>query len=156
MTEARKLVAEKASISTDSNYYRTLALIHMLKDKHRLTGRYYTVLNMYLLYLPGTAVSSTAAILAFIASAAQISPKQASTLILIVGALSILSALIQTMSDQLQLSGKALQHTAAADELTKILTDLEFGFASRDDLQAIKEQVRSFQLEIGVVYIQLQ
>jgi hypothetical protein len=149
MTESRKLVAEKASISTDSSYYRTLALIQMLKDKHRLTGRYYTVLHMYLLYLPGTAVSSAAAILSFIASASQVSPKSASTLILIVGALSILSALIQTMSDQLQLSGKALQHTAAADELAKILTDLEFGFTSRGDLQAIRDQVRKDNQHFG-------
>jgi hypothetical protein len=141
MAAARKLVASKAAMNTQETYFKIVALVHMLRDKHRLTGRYYVMLHLYLIYGPGLIISTAAAILSFVSTAKQIDQYSASSIVLCVGALSIVTALLQTVSDQLQLSGKGLQHTSAADELSKILNNLEFGYTSGDELLSIKDQV---------------
>lgn len=142
MAAARKLVTTKAALGTQQAYLKIIALVHTLRDKHRLTGRYYVMLHQYLIYLPSLVISTTAAILAFVSTAKQIGEETSSGIVLCVGALSIITALLQTVSDQLQLNGRGLQHTSAADELSKIMNDLEFGHTNGDELLAIKDRVR--------------
>ena len=142
----------------DASSLQLLMLIYIVqvhKDKHAMTARYYSTRHMYIFFLPATILSAIAGLLSFL-STSSISAGFGGTMSIIVGVMASVSALNQTISDQLGYSSIAAQHASAAHEMEGILEMLNFNYVDSlagarlpitdNDLQTIKKQVSSIEL----------
>jgi hypothetical protein len=151
------LQTEDRTSASELQLLATMEAVMTLKDKHTLATEYYHVRHFYLMFLPSTVMSAAAATIAFL-SVSPMLEDHAALLVIVVGVLSSLSALLQSISDQVQLNAKALQHKSAAHELDGLLQILTFhaigslnqpggasSFFSDAELKTMKKQVTSIE-----------
>lgn len=148
--------AEDRTSASELQLLATMEAVMTLKDKHTLAYNYYHVRHFYVMFLPSTVMSAAAATLAFLSTAKALE-QYAVKLVVVVGVLSSLSALLQSISDQVQFNAKALQHKSAAHELDGLLQLLTFNAIgslnttsgatpfSDQELKTIKKQVLSIE-----------
>jgi hypothetical protein len=153
LTSALQANAANASMVSMAQLSYTYLTVQTSRDKHTLAAQYYKVRHHYLLFLPATILTAVSAILAFLSTSFSGSSLQ-HVLSISVGVIATVSTLIQTISDQMGLSGKAEMHRTAAHELETIILSLEFsgldslknGASFREaDLNVVKKQVASVE-----------
>lgn len=153
LTSALQANAADASMVSMAQLSYTYLTVQTSRDKHTLAAQYYKVRHHYLLFLPATILTAVSAILAFISTSFSSSSLQ-HVLSISVGVIATISTLIQTISDQMGLSGKADMHSTAAHELETILLSLEFsaldalknGASFKEaDLNVVRKQVASVE-----------
>jgi hypothetical protein len=104
---------------------KLLTRIQALGDIHGDCAELYTRYNAYLV-IPSICITSVASFASFLSTSSQVSEQMRSVFILSVGALTIMSSMMQTLTSSLKYHARIEGHQLAAEEYSKLLTKLHF------------------------------
>ena len=126
--EREKAQDEEDEEREESTMYQ-LTYLSFIADRnivlHARAAEWYAARHYRYFFLPCTILTSVAAFLSFL-STSNMLRDEATTIAIVVGALSAVSTALQSFSDTLAYNSQANQHSAAAHEYRAIMRDLEF------------------------------
>ena len=154
LTYALETAANKDTMGSMAQLMCTYQEVQLSREKHTLAAQYYQVRHQYLLFLPATLFTAVSAVLSFLSSTADLEG-QRTLIVLIAAIIATASTLLQTISDQLGLNGRAVMHRTAASELDNVLLSLNLNAVDaiksgasafrESDLNVVRKQVVSIE-----------
>jgi hypothetical protein len=127
-------------------YQKLLTRIQALQDMHYNCSEIYSNFNIYL-FAPSVTITTLSSIASFLTASEYITTDMKSVFSIIVGILTIISAMLQSFTNTLKYPAKMESHQLAADEYSKLLTKLQFEYINPNE-DNFFENIESKILEI--------